>query len=235
MVQVTVRQAAQRLRLSDGRVRALIRDGSLGAARVGSQFVILDADLAQFMAQRREAHVRSFSRQIAWAAADLADGGSAQSISDSERSRLRSRLDHTTADLPIWMRRLHALGDEKVQCAISAERLAALLADHRVVRSGSFATNLASDQLVSREGTIWVASRESLGELRRDYGLLRSSNGAVTCRIAGASEDRLGIGMGNAFRLVVVADLASEGDDRSQSAAASLLREVIEERSWRGR
>jgi hypothetical protein len=142
-------------------------------------------------------------------------------------------MDRSDADLSKWVRRLHSLSDESYRTTIAADGLARLLADERVTRSGSFATNLASDRLVSNEGTIWLANSKVLAELRRDYGLLRSSKGAIRVRISDANGSHVMKGARNAFRLVVVADLVAEGDARSRSSAEALLQQVIQDRSWR--
>lgn len=100
----TTAQAADALGVTTTRVRALVQSGRLQAVRKQGRLLI---DIGSVEVQRVSSSgrtPRAMSQSIAWAAADLLDGGAAPWIADSERSRLKRRLSERPLD-PILVRR----------------------------------------------------------------------------------------------------------------------------------
>ena len=238
-MELTTRETAARLGVSQARVRALINSGGLTARRVGTLWLI---DSVSVEHQRglttAGANSRAMSPRVAWAAADLADGGTAAWLSATERSRLRRRLSQSTEVDVVrrWMsRRANSIRRYKV----GPKDLTALLTDRRVVRTGICAVESYRLGLGTGGAADVYVSSENLGQLVRGYVLLPSSRGNLTVRVddgdlyraaARTIDGRLVVP-----RLIAGADLADDTDTRTRSAGRRLLTEVLAERAARER
>ncbi len=234
---IGVGDAAERLGVGHHRVRTLIGTGHLAAERVSGVYII-DANSLDALAQlQRPAHVRAFSRRIAWACAALVDGDIPGWVTGSELSRLRSRLDNLPADAGSWAARLRSRAIHTWVLRGGSGQLRSLLANKNVARTGISATNLIGEaQMTADQAEIWVADSAAIRVLRADFGLLPSESGNVTIRVADVPELRgLGTGDGNAFRLIVAADLINGRDARARYAGGELLAATLAERRWRTR
>lgn len=236
-MELTTLQAAARLGVSPARVRALINSGGLTARRVGTLWLI---DSASIEHQRgltsAGATSRAMSPRIAWAAADLADGGTAAWLSATERSRLRRRLT-TTTDVDIvrrWMSR-HASSIHRYK--VGPKDLTALLTDRRIVRTGISAVESYRLGLGTGGAADVYVSSEDLDQLVRGYVLLSTGPGNLTVRV----DD---VGLYRAVtrtidrrlvvpRLIAGADLADDTDARTRSTGRRLLAEVLTDRKWK--
>lgn len=235
-MELTTREAATRLGVSQARVRALINSGGLTARRVGTLWLI---DAASVEHQRglttARANSRAMSPRIAWAAADLADGGTAAWLSATERSRLRRRLSSTTEVDVVrrWMiRRATSIHHYKV----GPQDLTALLGDSRVVRTGISAVESYRLGLgTGGDADVYVRS-ENLVQLVRGYVLLPSSRGNLTVRVDDGDLHPPAARMIDSHlvvpRLIAGADLADDTDARTRSAGRRLLAQVLQERRW---
>jgi len=85
---ITIRDAAQRLNVSEPRVRQLLRAGDLRGRRLGRAWLIDADDVARLQSQRRPTG-RPLGPKRAWALIDLMSGGKAPWLSYSERSQVR--------------------------------------------------------------------------------------------------------------------------------------------------
>lgn len=97
---ITIRDAAQRLNVSEPRVRQLLRAGDLRGRRLGRAWLIDADDVARLQSQRRPSG-RPLGPKRAWALIDLMSGGKAPWLSYSERSQVRGlarSLDPQDAD-----------------------------------------------------------------------------------------------------------------------------------------
>jgi hypothetical protein len=118
-----------------------------------------------------------------------------------------------------------------------------LLADVRVARSGSSVlTDRAAKwrrielPVSGASASIWVRSADELVALAREYGLIAAAVGDVSVAVAGVPGlGACGDGDGNAYRLVVAADLLSSTDARGRRAGRDLLERVVQERRWSAR
>lgn len=92
MDELTVVEAAHRLALDPSRVRALVAGGFLAGRRVGDRWLVDTATVERWAdVVGPGARSRPMSPRVAWAAADLLDGGRADWLTAGERSRLRRR------------------------------------------------------------------------------------------------------------------------------------------------
>lgn len=99
-MEITVREAARRLGVSEGRVRQILVAGDLRARRMGRAWLVDGDDVGRLQGQRRRPG-RPLGSRRAWAALDILGGGRAVWLSASERSQVRSylaRLEQPDAD-----------------------------------------------------------------------------------------------------------------------------------------
>jgi len=97
---IAVKEAAQRLGVSESRIRQLLVAGDLNGRRIGRAWLVDSNDVARLQGQRRRSG-RPVGPKRAWAIVDLLSGGRATWLSYSERSQVRSyvaRLDEPSAD-----------------------------------------------------------------------------------------------------------------------------------------
>jgi excisionase family DNA binding protein len=97
---IAVKDAAQRLGLSESRIRQLLIAGDLNGRRIGRAWLVDSEDVARLQGQQRRSG-RPVGPKRAWAIADLLSGGRAPWLSYSERSQVRSyaaRLEEPSPD-----------------------------------------------------------------------------------------------------------------------------------------
>ncbi|HEY0889444.1 MAG TPA: helix-turn-helix domain-containing protein [Nocardioides sp.] len=97
---IAVKDAAQRLGVSESRIRQLLIAGDLNGRRIGRAWLVDADDIARLQGQQRRPG-RPVGPKRAWAIIDILSGGSAPWLSYSERSQVRSyaaRLDEPSAD-----------------------------------------------------------------------------------------------------------------------------------------
>lgn len=100
-MELSVKDVALRLDVSEPRVRQLIHSGKLRGRRVGPIWMVNSDDVAQLQAQRRRAG-RPSGPKRAWGLIVLLSGGETPWLSSSERSQVRSyakQLNEPSADL----------------------------------------------------------------------------------------------------------------------------------------
>jgi len=228
-----VGEAASRLGVSSQRVRALINAGLLEATEISGRYVVDDDSLDALAGHVRHTAIRAFSRRIAWSAAALADGVRPTWISQSELSRLRTRMTNAEADVDAWRARIRARAGSRATYRLGRTRLDSLLSSAGVARSGTVATNLVTDRQVGDAGVaVWLATRDQRDHLIKTFGLLASSSGNVTVRTADvAGLDQVGTGV-DAYRMIVAGDLLDSTDARGRHAGAELLVSALSERRW---
>lgn len=99
-MEIAVKEAAQRLGLSESRIRQLLVAGDLSGRQIGRVWLVDGDDVARLQGQQRRPG-RPVGPKRAWAIVDLLSGGTAPWLSYSERSQVRSyaaRLEAPNAD-----------------------------------------------------------------------------------------------------------------------------------------
>ncbi|GAA1750720.1 hypothetical protein [Aeromicrobium alkaliterrae] len=217
---LSVSQFATAASISVARARQLAAGGQVRAEKVGSQWAIADAEVVRWRASLS----RPMAERIAWAAAVMADGGRAEWLESSERSRLRKRLnalseaDDAVGQVQAWMRARGAVGwwraDEESLVAIAQRvRVSGVASAQARMSSGGFVEGYVQpSEVKSLVDDFWLVPAE------RGYGelVLRVSEFA----------------RGPVPRLIVAADLADHGRSREAGAAERVVREVVEEGLW---
>jgi excisionase family DNA binding protein len=231
-----VAEAAARLGLSARRVHGLIASGQLRAQSIGGRYLIDEESLDRLADRARRRGVRPLSRRVAWAAAAMADGVTASWLSSSERSRLRARLRDGDDDADAWVARLRRRAASEFCFRIGTEQADGLLESGAVGRSGTHARNLVTDLFAGSENAVvWVLDEARLRDAVDRFGLLPTARGNLTVRVAGVDGlGAVGAGGGDAFRLIVAADLLELGDARSRRAGEALLLHCLSPDAGRG-
>lgn len=237
-MELTTREAAERLSVNQSRVRALVASGGLSARRVGDRWLV-DADSVdrQVALTSTQATGRSLSRRIAWAAADLADGGSAAWLAGNERSRLRQRLSAAATSSALMQRWLRNRADSVSRYRVGERDLTALLASAGVVSTGVSAAEAFRLGLGTAGSADAYVTTDVERRLVDEFFLISSQTGNLTLRVvkdgwhqqAARQVDERRV----AARLVVGVDLADDTDVRTQSAGRSLIGAVLDEKGWK--
>lgn len=218
--------AAERLGISETRVRALIAAGTLKATRFSGRWIIDDASLALLAARDRPVGHRAMSPRVAWAVAALLDDQRAPWILGSQRSRLKPYLTEKVG-VATWLARLARRADGTFDFRMHQHSVATLLADSRVRRSGADFLEKNQRGLVGgfKRANIWVA-RDDLDSLRVEYGILKSSLPNLRVRVLPSEVALCEEALREVPRLVSAADLWDEGDARSRGVAADIIDQV---------
>ena len=226
-VELTTRQAAERLGVNQSRVRALVAAGRLAARRAGSQW-LLDADTVDRQATLIAAGAkgRAMAPRVAWAAGVLADGGRVPWLSSADRSRLIKRLrqaDH----VEVVVRWLAARSSRVARFRIGESDVDELLRADGVVGTGVSASAALGLGLGTGGTADAYASDETAKRLVRDFFLIESRSGNLTLRIVDGALHQLASRIINgqhiAPRLFVGVDLAEDEDARAKTAGRDLI------------
>ena len=116
-MELSVNQAAQRLRVDESRVRRLLREGRLAGHRFGGSWVVDGDDVARLESLSPRGGEprpvgRPMSAQRAWGLLELLDGGRAPWLSPVARSQVRAQARALAgADASRWRAALHARSD----------------------------------------------------------------------------------------------------------------------------
>lgn len=233
MVELTTREAAERLGVDQSRVRALVVSGALRGRRVGPVWLI-DEDSVD----RQQGFVaagatgRSMAARIAWAAGDLVDDGDAAWLRISERSRLRRRLREATS-VDVVRRWLSSRSARSVRYRVGERDLDEVLGAEGVVRTGVSAAAVYGLGLGAGGSADAYVSADVAKRLGQDFYLIESQTGNLALRVVGddlhVAASRVIGGRRVAPRLVVGVDLADDLDARTRAAGCELLRALLNE------
>jgi excisionase family DNA binding protein len=233
MTELTTREAAERLGVNQSRVRALVASGALTARRAGSQWLV-EPDSLDHQKELTQANAtgRGMAQHVAWAAADVADGGGAAWLSASDRSRLRRRL-HAAASIDVLRRWLSSRASTVVRYRVGERDLDRLLSADGVIRTGvSVADSYHLGFGTGGTGDAYVTANVA-DHLVRGFFLIESRNGNLTLRVV---EDNLHLLASRRVdaqrvcpRLIVGVDLADDRETRTRAGGRELLRTVLDE------
>jgi excisionase family DNA binding protein len=234
---MTTREAAERLGVSQSRIRALVVSGALRARRVGSVWLV-DTDSVdrqnEFIAAG--ATGRSMAPRVAWGSSDLADGGGAAWLRASERYRLRRSLRETSS-IDVLRRRLSGRSRRAARYRVGERDLEEVLRAEGVVRTGVSAASAYDLGLGTGGSGDAYVNADVEKALVEGFYLIRSMAGNLTLRIVDENlhlaSARVIKGRRVAPRLVVGVDLADDRDARTRAAGRELLRALLDEQMGR--
>ena len=215
---LNVSEAANKLGVSERRVRQMLADGVLVGGRVGRAWVIDAKRLGQFDRCRR-AVGRPWSPLSAWAVLALADG-SDPVLSPVERSRAKKRLGEGLGNI-VGRLGARAARHEFYGHPAVLDRL------HEapcVVRGGSSAAFEHAAEIVVLDRFEGYVKAADLAELVSRFGLDGNAERPnVLLRSVGESVWPFAPDQQFASRAVLAVDLLESGDPRSRRAGAALL------------
>jgi len=153
---MSVREAAERLDVSERRVLQLIAAGVISAERFGAAWMVSGEDVARVQGHRRPSG-RPLGPKRAWAILDLLEGGAAPWLSASARSQLRGSLDRFAgADADRWRAALQGRS-EVLRCVAHRAAVERLTAHEELL--------LAGPAVAVRRGFDLVASEDGMSEV----------------------------------------------------------------------
>ena len=166
---VSVVEAAESLGVHPQRIHQRIRDGSLPAMRIGSQWSIEEADLE--LVRHRKAAGRPLSARSAWALVVVASGDeeALARLVPSERSRARSRLRALMT--------LESADDLDEASAVLAVALGNRASRALFIASARDLPDLRDDERLQLSGVSVSGSNISAGELVEGYVRARDIDG----------------------------------------------------------
>ena len=249
MAEVSTRDAAQILGVTQSRVRALVSAGTLDARRVGDRLLLNQADVERHRnLVVHGATSRAMSSRIAWGAAAILDGHHPDWLSATEQYRLKRRILDAAARINqltnrpaneratdrtahVFRRWLSTRFTTMRRYRIADRDLNELLASDGVVATGiSAATTYRTGLAGAGQGDAYVSARTHR-VLVNDYFLIESARGTLTLReVSGPWHEKTAhtTDTGSvASRLMVGVDLADADDRRSQAAGNTLIADAL--------
>jgi hypothetical protein len=171
-MEVGVHDAAERLGVSQQRVRQLLESGQLVGRKVAGVWLLDESEL-----RRKRAVSRPLSERIAWGLIDVLSDqgyGFSHELAPHERYRLREKVDRLrSSDDPVsllgsWLSRRA----QRLELSCAGNDLGDLAHDARVVRSGI--SDERSGMSAAAELELYVLPAD-LEEVTAEYLLVRSA------------------------------------------------------------
>lgn len=226
-MQMSVPDAAQRLGVSERRVRAMLKAGGLDGQKIGGRWIVNGVGLKP----ASRAPIRPLSVRSCWILIDAAAGErNPQSLSAVERHRLKdriSRLRSSPDPLPIlraWLAHRTALW----RLRASPDDLNELRADSRLALSG--VSHADAELLAGPEVEAYVAGMEA-EDIVDDYLLVKPRPASSANVVLHVLEGRDSLPWNDVPLLAVAADLAERPGAREQNSARSLIRRTLADRT----
>lgn len=218
MVMISVPEAAERLGVSEGRVRQRINDGSLPADKIGGRWVVHVVGLGAVGDSRVG---RPLAPHMAWAVLDVLAGQKPALRYPAERSRAckyAARLSDAKDPAPLLRSLLRHRGRREVFKAAPAD-LPDLREDERLRLSG-----VSADEGIVAEGLVegYVAESD-LQALLDDYFLLPAEPGEENIILHVAEDNRVQSWSRRMPKVVVAADLAEHRGSREDERVRDLV------------
>jgi len=217
---ISIREAAEVLHLSPGRVHALVASEQVPAVKVGGRWLLERKEVER---RRRQGVLkgRPFSARNAWALLRLASGEDPGELDPSVRSRLRKALavEGLAQLAPRLVRRAQPRYFEAHRGEVPY-----VLRDPRFVASGVSAAGAYGFDLVpGREADGYVGAG-AMKKFLSEHALRPGGPGAnVRVRVVPDDAWDFPIGAELAPRAAVALDLAEEADPRSTAAGRAAL------------
>ncbi len=216
----SVDEASRALRVSQRRIRAMVRDGVLGGRRLGGRWLIRGADVEQ-RARQQSRPGRPMSERNAWAVLWRLSSGEWPALPAWDRSRLQQKLKRRSL--------LSLASDLRARAKLRLFRadsrvLERIRSDPAFMRSGvsaaaDYGVDLRAPGVV--EGYL---ERDRLDDLVYRYAL-QSANGADANLVLHLIRHRLPDAQGKVAPVAAVAlDLLESDDPRAQRAGRDLAR-----------
>lgn len=228
-MEMSVREAAEQLRLDSSRVQQLLRSGRLPGRRLGSQWLV-DADSVALMSSQVRLPGRPMAPARAWGLLDLLDGGSAPWLSSVARSQVRHQIRSLEDAGPDRWRAVLAARSEVLRAWVHPAALSRLSEPSSDVLPGgpALAAEAGADLVaVAPDVEIYVRSAEVWRDLHKEWHIqVNASSTNLRVRIPRGvwpfeGTQRVG-------GAALAADLLESGEPRALRAAVELLQRRAE-------
>jgi hypothetical protein len=220
---ISISEAAQALKLSPARVRAMAAGGQLSASKIAGRWLVERGSVEQ--RKRRGAHEgRRFAPQNAWALLMLASDEEVEGIDPSVRSRVKRAL--ALEGLRALAPRLSHRAEVSLYRAHPGE-IRHLINDSALMRSGISAVASHDIGLVSGREADGYLPEAGLRRFIKEHALSPNGpDGNVRLRVVPDEAWGSLEGRSVAPEAAVALDLMEESDPRSAKAGAEVLRKL---------
>lgn len=234
-MEIAVKDAAERLAISEPRVRQLLACGDLAGRRLGRAWLVSSDSVSRMQQRGSRPPGRPLGPRRAWALLDLLAGGDAPWLAAPARSQLKARMRRLAGATPGQWRAVLRGRNEVVACQAHPAAIARL-----VSRSGVLPAGMAV--LRDRPFDLVIAEHD-IDQAYADPALWPALCRALAIRPAGPDHPdaapnltvflpRIGwpfAGLEEVPDPVLAADLLDSAEPRAARAAAQRLDELLED------
>jgi hypothetical protein len=227
-VEVTSRQAAEQLGVTQQRIQTLFAAGDLRGRKVAGRLLMDSSDI-QARLVRRPGRGRPLAARVAWGMLWELSGERADWLAASERSRLRTRIRTLNAEEVVLRVRRRAILH---QYRILPAYLNRVAADAACVPGGISAASAVGADIVAIGFAEAYATTPTLGRLVKQYAMEEAGSDTdlnVNLRVL---DDDLTFLLTSRTRMpaaVVACDLMESPEPRTRRAGTQLLSDLLGE------
>jgi len=225
-VEITSRQAAEQLGVTQQRVQTLFAAGDLGGRMVAGRLVVDSGDI-QARLTRRPGRGRPLAARVAWGLLWELSGERAHWLAASERSRLRTNIRKlNTEEVVMRVRRRAALHQYRI-LPTYVDRLAA---DAACVPSGVDAASAVGADIVAVGFAEVYTARSTHDRLVTQYAMVEGGNDAdINVNLRVLEDDLIFLlnGRNHMPSAVVACDLMESPEPRTRRAGTLVLSDLL--------
>jgi hypothetical protein len=225
-VEITSRQAAERLGVTQQRIQALFAAGDVRGQMVAGRLLVESADIQARLA-RRPGRGRPLAARVAWGMIWELSGERAHWLAASERSRLRTSIRKLNTDQVVLRARRRASLHQYRILPTYVNRLAA---DAECVASGVGAASAVGADIVAISFAEVYTTRSTHDRLVKAYVMVQAGNdGDINVNLRVLDDDLAFLLSGRARMpsAVVACDLLESPEPRSRRAGSLVLSDLL--------
>jgi len=225
-VEITSRQAAGQLGVTQQRVQTLFAAGDLGGRMVAGRLVVDSGDI-QARLTRRPGRGRPLAARVAWGLLWELSGERAHWLAASERSRLRTNIRKLNAEEVVLRARRRAALHQYRILPTYVDRLAA---DAACVPSGVDAASAVGADIVAVGFAEVYTARSTHDRLVTQYAMVEGGNDAdINVNLRVLEDDLIFLLNGRTHMpsAVVACDLMESPEPRTRRAGTLILSDLL--------
>jgi hypothetical protein len=225
-VEITSRQAAEQLGVTQQRVQTLFAAGDLGGRMVAGRLVVDSGDI-QARLTRRPGRGRPLAARVAWGLLWELSGERAHWLAASERSRLRTNIRKLNAEEVVLRARRRAALHQYRILPTYVDRLAA---DAACVPSGVDAASAVGADIVAVGFAEVYTARSTHDRLVTQYAMVEGGNDAdINVNLRVLEDDLIFLLNGRTHMpsAVVACDLMESPEPRTRRAGTLILSDLL--------
>jgi hypothetical protein len=225
-VEITSRQAAEQLGVTQQRVQALFASGDLGGRMVAGRLVVDSGDIKARLA-RRPGRGRPLAARVAWGVLWELSGERAHWMAASERSRLRTNIRKLNTDEVVLRVRRRATLHRYRILPTYVDRLAA---DAACVAGGVGAASAVGADIVALGFAEVYTARSTGDRIVKQYAMVEGGTDAdINVNLRVLDDDLIFLLSGRTHMpsAVVACDLMESPEPRTRHAGTLLLSDLL--------